>query len=100
MDNFGYEAVVAVKYKNEPVSGRANFRVCGVPNGALINSGDLVLIKEQDVEGHFKGVCVSDALFLDHKTIDMICRIVPNQPLPLPVVEGKINIDWLVAKEV
>ena len=88
-----YTSVVAVRsHKATPVSAN-KYIVCRVPDVAVLNRGDMVFYTSGDNSMSQKGVCVSDVLFLDSKTVEMLCAVT-STAYPLPVVAGKISVDW------
>ena len=92
----GYTPVVAVERDLGPSRG---FEVCVVPDGALIEEGDLVYFGCDDDEAWPKGICVSDTLFVPEDTLGMICRITSANPANMPSIRGKINITWYMQRE-
>ena len=99
MYNDDYIPVVAVKCK---LPNDLNFSsICIVPDGAMISAGDVVLINDYEFKGRdIKAVCMSDTVFVDRKTFDMICNVIGADENTLPKLVGKINIDWYTNKEV
>lgn len=100
MDKYEYIPVVAVKSTKEVEKSVYRFDVCYVPNGADLSAGDLVLYKHNDDDTQHKGLCVSDVLFVDGPTLDMICRITSTIPQMLPNIIGKITVKLYSNKEV
>lgn len=100
MDKYEYFPVIAVKRNKETQGASDKFCICYVPNGASLNCGDLVLFGYPEADGQNKGVCVSNTLFMDRDTLEMVCRVTSTTPQMLPTVIGKITVNWYMNKEV
>lgn len=88
-----YTSVVAVRCHKATPNAMNKYIVCRVPDCAVLDRGDMVFYTSSDNTVHQKGVCVSDVLFLDSKTVEMLC-MVTNTVFPLPVIAGKISVNW------
>ena len=83
-DSSNYTAVVAVRSMH---NSRA--MILEVPSGAFLDNKSMVLIDG----GREQGVCISDTVYLDEKTLNMICAVT-NTELPLNKVAAKVNYEW------
>lgn len=100
MYNDNYIPVVAVRYSS-PNRSECYYRaICIVSNSAMLSTGDTVIIKGKNFNERAKGVCESDTLFVDRKTLEMICCVISRNVDDLPDIAGKINIDWYTNEEV
>lgn len=99
MDKYEYISVIAVKKSKETQNASDKFCICYVPRGASLDSGDLVLYGYPDTVAQHKGVCVSNTLFLDRETLDMVCRVMSTTPQMMPLIAGKITVNWYTNKE-
>jgi hypothetical protein len=99
-DGSGYVPVVAVKRSNSGfLDSTDRFCICLVPDGACIDSGDVVFYGFPDEDKRFKGVCVSDVLFISEDTCDMICRITNENPADMPQVLGRVDVHWFSGRK-
>ncbi len=87
-DSSNYTAVVAVRSTH---NSRA--MILEVPSGAFLDNGSMVLIDG----GRKQGECISDTVYLDEKTLNMVCAVT-NTELPLEKVAGKVNYEWYVTR--
>lgn len=94
----GYIPVAAVKYDNNDRGSACAYCVCIVPDGAFVESGDLVYFGESVNPPYKRGVCVSDTLFIAQDTLDMICRITNTDPAFIKMIHGKITVDWFTKR--
>lgn len=88
-----YTSVVAVRCHKATPNAMNKYIVCRVPDGAVLDRSDMVFYTSSDSAVHQKGVCVSDVLFLNSKTVEMLCTVT-NTAYPPPVIAGKISVDW------
>ena len=92
MSNDLYRAVVGVRLRNpEPFSGK--YRICTVPNGKSLSAGDVVYIGGDDSSKYEKGMCVSDTLFVDERTLDLL-RIFTLPVSDTLEVKGVVHVEW------
>ena len=94
MNNDGYTHVVAVKCDKTTERAYTRFCICYVPDGAFLNSGDIVLYSAPGDASHKRGVCVSDVLYVPRDTLEMVCRITSTSETYMPSVVGKVEVIW------
>ena len=98
MDEYGYTAVVGVRKSKATPNAQNRFCVCRVPDGWTVDNGTMILYGYDGNSENEKGICVSDTMFIDNKTLDLICTVA-SAPGPLPVIKAMINLKWLEAKD-
>ena len=92
MSNDLYRAVIGVRLRN-PELFSVKYRICTVPNGKSLNAGDVVYIGGDDPSKYEKGICVSDTLFVDERTLDLL-RIFASPESDTFEVKGVVRVDW------
>lgn len=98
MDNYGYTAIVGVRKSKATPNSQNRFCVCRVPDGWTVDNGAMILYGYDGNNENEKGICISDTMFVDDKTLDMICTVTSAFG-PLPSVKAMINLRWLDPKE-
>ena len=94
MDSSGYYTVVAVRKHKSTPNAHDRYAICSVPNGCFLNPGCIVFYGNPDSSNYEKGVCVSDTLFVDAATLDVL-RTVTSTPYPIPEIKGKVFVEWV-----
>lgn len=96
MDNSGYSAIVAVRRHKATPNSIDRFCVCSVPCGQILNDGDIVFYGTDANADYEKGVCVSDSMFVDQKTLEMLCTVTSGLPHSIPEIKAKVKVDWFI----
>lgn len=100
MDNSGYTAIVAVRRHKATPNSHDRFAICSVPCGQVLGSGDIVFYGMDSGADYEKGVCVSDSMFVDQKTLEMLCTVTSGMPHSIPGIKAKVNVDWFVPAKI
>ena len=79
-----YITVVAVKCEPFFVN-----QMCEVPAGAFVENGSAVLFGESKKQG----TCISNMVYLDRETLDMVCAVTGAE-LPLEKIVAKCTYEW------
>ena len=94
MSYYQYTAVVGVRKRKAAPNAQDRFCVCRVPDGSVVDNSALVLFGNDDGSELEKGICVSETIFVDKTTLDLICAVTGTTE-PLPEVKAIINLNWI-----
>lgn len=94
MSENGYTAVVGVRKRKTASDPHERFCVCRVPDGKIVDAAALVLYGADDCSEYEKGVCISDTLFVDSKTLELL-QTVTGSAETLPEIKALINLEWI-----
>ena len=96
--NSAYTAVVAVRRRKTASEQTERFCICRVPDGKMVNNSDLVLFGPDNAPDFEKGICVSETIFVDPQTLEML-QTVTNSLEVLLEIKALIHIDWFNQQE-
>lgn len=98
MSELGYTAIVGVRSTIKQGS-TAKYCICKVPDGKVLNRADMVLYGPQNSSEHEKGICVSETIFADDDTLELLQTVTNYHTNELPEIKALIHVDWFKPKE-
>ena len=94
MNDSGFTAIVAVRKRKTTQVSPERYDICKVPDGRVIEKGNMVFYGSPNSGEFEKGICVSDSLFVDAKTLDMLLMIT-HSPDQIKEIKAKISVEWI-----
>lgn len=98
MGELGYTAIVGVR-SNVKQDSAAKYCICKVPDGKVLSRADMVLYGPQNSSEHEKGICVSETIFADDNTLELLQTVTNYHTNELPEIKALIYVDWIKHKE-
>lgn len=94
MNGNEYTAVIGVRRHKSTHNAHNRYSICKVPEGCIVNNGTMVFYGNDTGTDFDKGICVSDTLFVDRKTLELICMVTSTLG-DIPEVKALINLEWI-----